>query len=371
MTRSDKDNELHIDDIQASTDAEFIFCEGCGARLSSSDRVCPKCGRPAPGILSTRSSSSDLAAGRTASFPRLSDPMSSESAAPSAPELISRSLDPMSTGVLSSQELAAAGIEQPEAPEKPDAGEARREKRLKHDVAKGKSSSNGLPIDDYSRPRRFRWVLPVVVLLLAIGSVWFVTQDPLGVMPAFYASFSNAAGEMFPSRQLPEQPAKDEAADQTDSSKDGKLSNDQVFSRLSGLYETITQQHDALDKIIADYNTGFESPNLQTRQQCSQSAYQARDALDAVLKELDGFQLAEDSPYKQDVENLVTLAQTVRTRIDMYCASWDISLSYTGSDRPGAHEREILAPLRDRKSADEQAGRDYYSNVEAWKPQKK
>ena len=51
---------------------EFVFCEGCGARLSSRDRTCPKCGRPAPGILSEHASASDLAAGKTASFPRLS-----------------------------------------------------------------------------------------------------------------------------------------------------------------------------------------------------------------------------------------------------------------------------------------------------------
>ena len=45
---------------------EFVFCEGCGARLSLHDRTCPKCGRPAPGILSTDSASADLAAGKTA-----------------------------------------------------------------------------------------------------------------------------------------------------------------------------------------------------------------------------------------------------------------------------------------------------------------
>ena len=50
---------------------EFVFCEGCGARLSPHDRTCPKCGRPAPGILSEDAAASDLAAGRTAGFPRL------------------------------------------------------------------------------------------------------------------------------------------------------------------------------------------------------------------------------------------------------------------------------------------------------------
>ena len=50
---------------------EFVFCEGCGARLSPHDRTCSKCGRPAPGILSEDAAASDLAAGRTAGFPRL------------------------------------------------------------------------------------------------------------------------------------------------------------------------------------------------------------------------------------------------------------------------------------------------------------
>lgn len=361
MTRSTNGNELHD---------EFIFCEGCGARLDSSDRVCPKCGRPAPGILSTSSSSSDLAAGRTASFPRLTDKDIAEAPSPSAPELISRSLDPMSTGVLSFDELSAAGIEQPSQAEEKTAAERKREKQLHHDAARGKSSRNGLPIDDYSRPRRFRWVAPVAVLLLALGAVWFVTKDPLGVMPGFYDSFSDAAGKMFPSRQLPEG-GQGAAAASDSQPADPAPSGQDVFSRLEAIYQRIVEQHEALDGIIADYNTGFESPSLDTRQRCSRSAYDARDALDSCLEELDGLQLSKDSEYAQDAEKLKTLAGLVRTRIDMYCASWDISLSYSGSDRPVNHEREILAPLRDRKEQDAQAASDYYKYVEAWKPVEK
>ena len=362
MTRSTDGNELHD---------EFIFCEGCGARLDSSDRVCPKCGRPAPGILSISSSSSDLAAGRTASFPRLTDKDVSGASSPSAPELITRSLDPMSTGVLSSDELSAAGIEQPSRAEDKSAAERMREKQLQHDSARGKSSRNGLPIDDYSRPRKFRWLVPVVVLLLAPGSVWFVTKDPLGVMPGFYDSFSDAAGKMFPSRQLPEKSHQGGSVPTKPQESDSESPNQDIFSQLDALYQVIVQQHDALDRIIADYNTGFESPSLETRQRCSRSAYEARDSLDSCLKELDGLRLPADSPYVQDVENLKTLAGFVRTRVDMYCASWDISLTFTGSDRPVNHEREILAPLRDRKAQDAQAASDFYEHVEAWKPVKK
>ena len=55
----------------ARSGEQFVFCDGCGARLSAGERVCPKCGRPAPSILSTEAAASDLAAGKTASFPRL------------------------------------------------------------------------------------------------------------------------------------------------------------------------------------------------------------------------------------------------------------------------------------------------------------
>ena len=62
----------------SSSVSEFIFCEGCGARLNPQDRTCPKCGRPAPGILSQNSAASDLAAGKTASFPRVTSEMIAE-----------------------------------------------------------------------------------------------------------------------------------------------------------------------------------------------------------------------------------------------------------------------------------------------------
>ena len=82
---------------------EFVFCEGCGARLSPHDRTCPKCGRPAPGILSEDAAASDLAAGRTAGFPRLTQEQIDTEvphAPASATEVLSDAADPNETCVL-------------------------------------------------------------------------------------------------------------------------------------------------------------------------------------------------------------------------------------------------------------------------------
>ena len=76
-------------------------------------RTCPKCGRPAPGILSTKSSSSDLAAGKTASFPRLTQSMiesemPSPLFVPTAAQVLSDSMDPSATNVLRASDIEAA-----------------------------------------------------------------------------------------------------------------------------------------------------------------------------------------------------------------------------------------------------------------------
>lgn len=351
---------------------EFIFCEGCGARLMTGERTCPKCGRPAPGILSAKSASADLAAGKTASFPRLTPGMMGDTGAVrSAPELVSSSLDPQVTGVLDADALAAAEA---------DAGARERSSRRgrRPQAEPAASESAGVPLSEDAYRRRRRWPLVAAALLvvaLGVGG-WFVAADPLGVMPGFYRSFSEAAGDMFPSRQLPEanaaqQDGSTDAADDASETpvSDETLSDDQAYQQLSAAWTDIVAQHDALSDIIADYNSGFMASSLDTRTSCSKSAYAARDALDAVIARLQDMKLAEDSAYAEDVTRLTQLAQWVRTRVDIYCASWDISLSYTGSERPSAHESEILAPLRERASEDDQARENYFANVEAWKPQ--
>ena len=89
--------------------SDFVFCEGCGARLSIHDRTCPKCGRLAPGILSVKSASSDLAAGRTASFPRLTpeliDTEASRPSSVSVAEVLNDTMSPAETSVLRAADL--------------------------------------------------------------------------------------------------------------------------------------------------------------------------------------------------------------------------------------------------------------------------
>ena len=353
----------------AST-SDFVFCEGCGARLTSHDRLCPKCGRPAPGILSTESSSSDLAAGKTASFPRLTQSMIDaeipelrQRDALSASRVAVESVDPFATNVLRLSDIEEAeraakkphGVPAP-APAVPDpvTGE-----------------------DPYHKPRR-RWVRPLVITaaLLAVvgGAGFFVACDPMGVMPGLRASLEEQASQMFPSRQLPSGSAAVDAqaaaAQEAERAKEdtGPLTDAQAYQRLSAAYKSIAGVHDDLGTIIDDYNAGWMATSMDMRKECSASAYAARDTIDKVVEELQDLKLQEGSAYADDVQNLVQLAGWVRERVDMYCESWDISLAII-DDYPSEHQSEILAPLRERSQSDLAARTEFYAHVDAYEPQ--
>ena len=336
---------------------DIVFCEGCGARLDPSDRTCPKCGRPAPGILSASASASDLAAGKTASFPRLTpDMLSDATPAPSAPQILAESLDPESTNVLDAERLAQAG----DGSGKAAAATKRAQRRAEKDAA-----------DDYRRPRHGRWIALVAVFIVLAGGAWFVTSDPLGVMPGLYARFQQSAAEMFPSRQIAEQPAESDDADRDED--DGVLSDDAAYQRLSALYGTILNFQDDLGPVIDDFNGWFKAPDLSRRQEASQSAYAMRDSVQQTIDELDGLKLADGSAYAEDVDHLKQLAGWMYNRVDVLCKSWDISLAYTGDDKPYKHEDEILAPLRDiemrnGKSVDVV---QFEEHLYEWQPQQK
>lgn len=344
--------------------SSFVYCEGCGARLSRHDRTCPKCGRPAPGILSTASASSDLAAGKTASFPRLTQ-KAMETELPdlrhdamTAAQVAVDSVDPFATGVLKAEDIEAASVASARgAMPMPPASE----EDPYHD-----------PVKKSKKPL----VITLILIVLLGGGAAFVYFDPLGVMPVFMEQLKLSASEMYPSRWIPEGSAAQASADVTaeaeaDKAKNagGVLTDAQAYQQLRAAYNTITAQHDALETIIDDYNSGFEASDYSTREQYSASAYEARDTIDDTVEELQAMELSEGSAYTDEVQNLVELAGWVRTRIDMYCASWDISLSYTGDDLPYLHEDEILAPLRERVDEDAEARDSYFAHLSEYEPQ--
>ena len=345
------------DRVNLTPASEFVFCDGCGARLTGRERTCPKCGRPAPGILSTDSASAALAAGHTASFPRLTQELIDARAKPSNHESVHAALesvnvpviepdfaDPSATNVLRAGDIARAAVEK-----------------------KGKGAA---AVDPYHKPRK-RWpkVMGAIAALLALagGAVYFVTEDPLGVMPGLYAEFQRSAREMFPVREgmAPAGSATDSTS--AEPQEESVLTEEQAYQKLTAAYNTIVAQHDALDQIINDYNTWFVRKNLDERKAGSQSAYSARKTLDTVIEELQGLKLAEGSQYASQAANLVQLAQWVRTRVDIYCNSWDISLSIVG-DSPSSHQDEILAPLNNRRAEDQEAQAQFYAHEQEYRP---
>ncbi len=343
---------------KASND-EFVFCEGCGARLSIHDRTCPKCGRPAPGILSTDSAASDLAAGKTASFPRLTKSLI-ESDAPrvepaSAARAIDDSVDPSSTNVLSREEL---------------------------DDPRAKKCKRRQPVDEdpYHPHRRSYGKLIAVLVTLAIigGGAAFVVYDPLGVMPGFYESFRAAAREAFPSRQLGETPtgsatvqdpatAEGEAAEEEEPQP---MTDAQVFDAITIAYRQLDSYNgeEAIGEVIDTFNSYYLEPDLSVRQQRSQSAYSLRDSIQQTIDDLEAIQAPADTVYAEDIEHVHQLAEWMYGRVDQICASWDVSLAIPEGESTLAHEDEILQPMRDAGSDDLYNYDAYYYQ---WEPVRK
>ena len=325
---------------------QFVFCEGCGARIASGERVCPKCGRPAPSILSAEASASDLAAGRTASFPRLT-----------------------------LEELERAGLSRArrvptiEADDAANPFDVNSTNSLSRDeLAQESARARGEAPDDPYHTRKRPWgkIVAVLLVLAALaGAAWFVYEDPWGVMPGVYAEFRRAAADAFPSRQPV---AGQEGAQPAGEVVTGNepLTDDQAYVRLAGIYETIATFPDSYGEAVSDYNTWYAYSDRARREEGSASAYALRDACDAVIDELNGMIVPEDTAYAEDIDHLAQLASWMRTRADILCSSWDVSLSYPEGERPDASA--VTEPLRSRSGEDDEASSSFYEHVEQWRP---
>ena len=346
---------------------EFVFCEGCGARLSPHDRTCPKCGRPAPGILSEDAAASDLAAGRTAGFPRLTQEQIDTEvphAPASAAAVLSDAADPNETCVLPAfdKDFGIPKVDIPTPVSLHD--DAQKHKRKVH------------PDEDaYHKHKRHIPKPLIIIAVLAVvcgGVYWFVTTDPMGVMPGFYDQFGQAAQTTFPTRQKGE--ATEDDTKQDDSAEvvqeETVLTDDQLYTRLDGLYQTIVSygDEDQIGVVIDSFNNGYLRTPLSTRQELSQSAYALRDQIKKTQDELNNLKYQDDTVYADDIAHLKQLAEWMYERVDVICPSWDISLAIPDGESMSSHQSEILAPIAQSGNS---ALNQYDANVGSWKPQQR
>lgn len=350
---------------------EFVFCDGCGARLSPHDRTCPKCGRPAPGILSEDAAASDLAAGRTAGFPRLTQEQI-DTEVPhtpaSAAAVLSDAADPNETCVLPAfdKDFGIPKVDIPTPVSLRDDAQPKKQKpkRKVH------------PDEDayHKHKRHIPKPLIVIVVLAAVcgGAYWFVTADPMGVMPGFYDQFGQAAKTTFPSRQKGEATEKEPKQQDTSEvvQEETVLTDDQLYTRLDGLYQTIVSysDEDQIGEVIDSFNNGYLRTPLSTRQELSQSAYALRDQIKKTQDELNNLKVQDDTVYAEDIDHLKQLAQWMCERVDVICQSWDISLSIPDGESLSARQSEILAPIAQGGNS---ALNQYDANVSAWRPQQR
>ena len=346
---------------------EFVFCEGCGARLSPHDRTCPKCGRPAPGILSEDAAASDLAAGRTAGFPRLTQGQIDTEvphAPASAAAVLSDAADPNETCVLPAFDKDF-GIPKVDIPMPVS---------LHEDTQQSKRKVH--PDEDaYHKHKRHIPKPLIVIAVLAVvcgGAYWFVTADPMGVMPGFYDQFGQAAQTTFPTRQKGEATEDDTKQDDPAEvvQEETVLTDDQLYTRLDGLYQTIVSygNEDQIGEVIDSFNNGYLRSPLSTRQELSQSAYALRDQIKKTQDELNNLKYQDDTVYADDIAHLKQLAEWMYERVDVICQSCDISLAIPDGESMSSHQSEILAPIAQGGSS---ALNQYDANVGAWKPQQR
>lgn len=329
----------------------FVYCEGCGARLSPRDRTCPKCGRPAPGILSAETSASDLAAGKTASFHKISsiaDDIDRRTPPSLSDEIVNDAADPGTTTVLPVQ----------------DGGRRSQADRQSHH-----------PDEDPYHARKFPWMrVGVAAALIACvaGCGYVVTNNPGGVIDRLTASIDRSASEMFPSRMgNPDgsSSGSDDVADATaEVADDHVVGNDQAYDVLYPLYETVGGFVDPLGDVITAFNGGYNNKSLAKRQETSAGAYALRDEVQSTINELDAIELSDDTLYAEDLEHLKSLAGWMYNRVDVICRAWDVSLSYPDGESMNQHTDEILEPLRDEGNKNLVL---FEGNYEAWAPQKR
>lgn len=348
---------------------EFVFCDGCGARLSPHDRTCPKCGRPAPGILSEDAAASDLAAGRTAGFPRLTQEqidIEVPHAPASAAAVLSDAADPNETCVLPAfdKDFGIPKVDIPTPISLRDDAQPKKPKRKVH------------PDEDAYHKHKRHIPKPVIVIavLAAVcgGAYWFVTADPMGVMPGFYNQFGQAAQTTFPTRQKGEATEDDTKQDDPAEvvQEETVLTDDQLYTRLDGLYQTIVSygNEDQIGEVIDSFNNGYLRSPLSTRQELSQSAYALRDQIKKTQDELNNLKYQDDTVYADDIAHLKQLVEWMYERVDVICQSWDISLAIPDGESMSSHQSEILAPIAQGGSS---ALNQYDANVGAWKPQQR
>lgn len=267
--------------------------------------VCPRMTVPVPSVDAPRQASFPRTRphptwpqGRTAGFPRLTQEQIDTEvphAPASAAAVLSDAADPNETCVLPAfdKDFGIPKVDIPTPVSLRDDAQPKKQKpkRKVH------------PDEDayHKHKRHIPKPLIVIAVLAAVcgGVYWFVTADPMGVMPGFYDQFGQAAKTTFPSRQKGEATEKEPKQEGTSEvvQEETVLTDDQLYIRLDGLYQTIVSysDEDQIGEVIDSFNNGYLRTPLSTRQELSQSAYALRDQIKKTQDELNNLKVQDDT----------------------------------------------------------------------------
>ena len=335
----------------------IVFCEGCGARIKPGDRLCPKCGRPAPTILSTQSAAKDLASGNTSNFRAITnEDLELAAKRQHLCNLPSPTLDPNATNILTP--LGDSVSPKTEAAD---------------NVRFTRSMQEQDELCHKKKKKRTSRLIAIFVVGFLVGcGIYFVTQDPLGVMPGFWDQLQQQAQEVFPQRD--DNPSSQAgAALGTPVDEDRILTNDEVFVKLDAIYQRIVGFKESYGEVITLYNGYYIAYDKDKRMESAAPAYALRDLCDTTVEELSTLNLPQDCVYGDDIEHLISLASWMRGMADTMCQSWDISLSFDEGVSLSEHTSEITQPLRDclDEHGEDQNRLQYNQYLLQWAPTEK
>ena len=125
-------------------------------------------------------------------------------------------------------------------------------------------------------------------------------------MPGFIEAFEQAASEMYPSRQLPQEPSGPLDA-QPIPKGPAKPTDADVFQVVSSSYNKIVSAFDSLGDIIDDYNYGYIASDIAVRRE--KSAVHTLPAISSTpsLPISMCLDLPEDCSYTQESSRFASL----------------------------------------------------------------
>jgi hypothetical protein len=206
-------------------------------------------------------------------------------------------------------------------------------------------------------------LLAALASLLVVGGVTLFITHPWD--PNFFSTHATTAADTSQAG-FPGTISKLQGQDAAASTTAATTGSDPVLASLSDAYSQLDTLRQEVDANEATFDEQATSSDLSARVSGKNEADDLALKVSNLVSTIDAIQVAS-TPYSETRENLLTLSNWLRNRVDPLCEAWALSVS---SSDPTADESSIRAPMRRNLNSD---GTNTYKalfseNYDSWKP---